>query len=156
VAERVSAGVAERSGEGVKDGDGYCLSAKPQVGHALEFAVGMGGGKRRSEEERSWSKRFLDEIRKRWEGGKLAKLRDWDWEGKMAAFLLGELGQVEGATEVAGLVLGDESKRKLATSWASKELFDQALKVAEGIEEADERAWALGEIAEEMAEGRDV
>jgi hypothetical protein len=34
--------------------------------------------------------------------------------------------------------------------WA-KEVFDQALKVAEGIEKADERAWALREIAEEMA-----
>jgi tetratricopeptide (TPR) repeat protein len=30
-------------------------------------------------------------------------------------------------------------------------MFDQALKVAEGIEEADERAWALREIAGEMA-----
>jgi tetratricopeptide (TPR) repeat protein len=34
--------------------------------------------------------------------------------------------------------------------WA-KEVFDQALKVAEGIEKARERAWALGAIAEEMA-----
>jgi tetratricopeptide (TPR) repeat protein len=34
--------------------------------------------------------------------------------------------------------------------WA-KEVFDQALKVAEGIEDARERAWALGEIAGEMA-----
>jgi len=104
----------------------------------------------KSEEERSWSKRFLDEVRKRWEGGKLAKLRDWDWEGKMAAFLLGEIEQVEGAIEIAGLVLGDESKRKLATSWASKGLFDQSLKVAEGIEWADERARALSAIAEGM------
>ncbi|MFZ8852109.1 MAG: AAA family ATPase, partial [Armatimonadota bacterium] len=39
-----------------------------------------------SEGERDWAKRFLDEVRKRREGGKLAKLRDWDWEGKMAAF----------------------------------------------------------------------
>jgi tetratricopeptide (TPR) repeat protein len=36
------------------------------------------------------------------------------------------------------------------TDWA-KEVFDQALKVAEGIEEADWRAWALREIAGEMA-----
>jgi tetratricopeptide (TPR) repeat protein len=105
----------------------------------------------KSEEERSWSKRFLDEVRKRWEGGKLEKLRDWDWEGKMAAFLLGELGQVEGAIEVAGLVLDDVSKRELAASLASKELFEQALKVAEGIEGAWERARALREIAGEMA-----
>jgi hypothetical protein len=104
-----------------------------------------------SEGEWEWAKRFLDEIRKRWEGGKLAKLRDWDWEGEMAAFLLGEMWQVEGAIEVAGLVLDDESKRKLATGWASKRLFDQALKVAEGIEKAWQRAWALGEIAEGMA-----
>jgi tetratricopeptide (TPR) repeat protein len=111
-----------------------------------------------SEGERDWAKRFLDEVRKRWEGGKLAKLRDWvwvwDWEGKMAAFLLGELGQVEGAVEIAGLVLDDVSnvsKRKLAASLASKELFDQALKVAEGIENAWQRAEALIEIAGEMA-----
>jgi hypothetical protein len=32
----------------------------------------------KSEEERSWSKRFLDEVRKRWEEGKLEKLRDQD------------------------------------------------------------------------------
>jgi hypothetical protein len=105
-----------------------------------------------SEGERDWAKRFLDEVRKRWEGGKLAKLCDWDWEGKMAAFLLGEIEQVEGAIEVAGLVLGDVSKRELAASLASKELFDQALKVAEGIEEAWWRAGALREIAGEMAE----
>jgi hypothetical protein len=69
----------------------------------------------------------------------------------MAAFLLGKLGQVEGAIEVAGLVLDDVSKRELAASLASKELFDQALKVAEGIEEAWLRARALREIAGEMA-----
>jgi hypothetical protein len=104
-----------------------------------------------SEGEREWSKRFLDEIRKRWEGGKLAKLRDWDWEGEMAAFLLSELGQVEGAIEVAGLVLDDESKGELAASLASKELFNQALKVAEGIEDAWKRARALRAFAEWMA-----
>jgi Tfp pilus assembly protein PilF len=69
----------------------------------------------------------------------------------MAAFLLGELGKVEGAVEVAGLVLGDVSKRELAASLALKELFDQALKVAEGIEEAWQRAGALSAIAEGMA-----
>jgi hypothetical protein len=52
---------------------------------------------------------------------------------------------------VAGLVLDDESKRKLATGWASKRLFDQALKVAEGIERAWQQARALREIAEGMA-----
>jgi hypothetical protein len=104
-----------------------------------------------SEGEWEWAKRFLDEIRKRWEGEKLEKLRDWDWEGEMAAFLLGEIEQVEGAIEIAGLVLDDESKRKLATSLASKELFEQALKVAEGIESAWERSEALREIAGEMA-----
>ena len=36
------------------------------------------------------------------------------------------------------------------TDWA-KEAFDQALKVAEGIEDADERARALEEIAGGMA-----
>jgi len=64
----------------------------------------MGGGKRR-ENGRGWAKRFLDEVRKRWEGAKLTELDDW--QGEMAAFLLGELGQVEGAIEVAGLVLDD-------------------------------------------------
>jgi hypothetical protein len=102
-----------------------------------------------SEGERDWAKRFLDEVRKRWEGAKLAKLDDW--QGEMAVFLLGELGQIEGAIEVAGSVLDDESKRKLAASLASKELFEQALKVAEGIERAYERAEALSAIAVEMA-----
>jgi tetratricopeptide (TPR) repeat protein len=101
-----------------------------------------------SEGEREWSKRFLDEVRKRWEGGKLTELGDWQRE--MAAFLLGEVWQVEGAIEVAGLVLDDDGKGKLATSWASKELFDQALKVAEGIEGKPAQAWALGAIAKEM------
>jgi Rad3-related DNA helicase len=48
-------------------------------------------------------------------------------------------------------VLDGEGKRKLTTSWALKRLFDQALKVAEGIEDAWERAEALREIAGEMA-----
>jgi hypothetical protein len=61
-----------------------------------------------SEGERDWAKRFLDEVRKRWEGAKLTELDGW--QGEMAAFLLGELGQVEGATEVAGLVLDDGAK----------------------------------------------
>jgi hypothetical protein len=41
------------------------------------------------------------------------------------------------------------------TDWA-KEVFDQALKVAEGIEEAGERARALREIAVEMAKAGEV
>jgi len=102
-----------------------------------------------SEGERDWAKRFLDEVRKRLEGGRLTELDGW--QGEMAAFLLGELGQVEGATGVAGLVLYDRSKRELAAGWASKRLFDQALKVAEGIEVAYERAEALAAIAVEMA-----
>jgi hypothetical protein len=65
-----------------------------------------------SEGERDWAKRFLDELRKRWEKAK-AKLTKLEyWQGEMAAFLLGELGQVEGAIEVADLVLDNESKRK--------------------------------------------
>jgi tetratricopeptide (TPR) repeat protein len=121
-----------------------------------------------SEGERDWSKRFLDEVRKRWEGGKLVELESWywhwgidwvsvqpDWRGDMAAFLLGELlRQVEGSVEVAGLVLDDEFKRELATSWASKGLFDQALKVTEGIKQVEERARSLAEIAGEMAKAR--
>jgi hypothetical protein len=139
-----------------------------------------------SEGERDWSKRFLDEVRKRWEGAK-AKLTKLEyWQGEMAVFLLGEIEQVEGSVEVAGLVLDDEFKRELATSWSSKELFDQALqvidegdaerraqafgaiadgmakagifeqalKVAEGIEDAWGRAEALRKIAEEMARAR--
>jgi hypothetical protein len=102
-----------------------------------------------SEGERDWAKRFLDGIRKRWEGAKLAKLDDW--QGEMASFLLGELGQVERAIEVAGLMFGDKGKKKLATNWIAKGLFEQALKVAKGIEDAWERAWALGAITEGMA-----
>jgi tetratricopeptide (TPR) repeat protein len=108
----------------------------------------------KSEEERSWSKRFLDEVRKRWEGAKLTKLGESpmvreDWQGEMAVFLLGEMWQVEGATEVAGLVLYNRSKKDLASNWASKGLFDQALKVAEGASWSREEA--LIAIAEEMA-----
>jgi tetratricopeptide (TPR) repeat protein len=102
-----------------------------------------------SEGEREWAKRFLDEVLKRWEEKNLTELENW--QSEMAVFLLDELGQVEGAIEVAGLVLDDESKRKLAASWASKGLFDQALKVAEGIEDAWWRTWALRDIAEGMA-----
>jgi putative ubiquitin-RnfH superfamily antitoxin RatB of RatAB toxin-antitoxin module len=104
-----------------------------------------------SEGERDWAKRFLDEIRKRWEKAK-AKLTKLEyWQGEMAAFLLGEIEQLEGAIEVAGLVLDDKSKEELATGWASKRLFDQALKVAEGIEDAEKRARALSAIAVETA-----
>jgi tetratricopeptide (TPR) repeat protein len=102
-----------------------------------------------SEGEREWSKRCLDETRKRWEGAKLAELGGW--QGEMAVFLLGEIGQVEGVIEVVGLVLDDEFKRELATSWASKGLFDRALKLAEGIECAKWRVNALSAIAEGMA-----
>ena len=102
-----------------------------------------------SEGEREWSKRCLDEIRKHWEGGKLTKLDDWQWE--MASFLLGELGQVERAIEVAGLMFGDKGKKKLATNWTAKGLFEQALKVAKGIEGAWERVEALRAITEGMA-----
>jgi tetratricopeptide (TPR) repeat protein len=107
-----------------------------------------------SEGERDWAKSFLDEVRKRWEGAK-AKLTKLEyWQGEMAAFLLGEIEQLEGAIEVAGLVLDDESKRELTTIWASKRLFDQALKVAERIEDAEKRARALGEIVKELAKSR--
>jgi tetratricopeptide (TPR) repeat protein len=51
-------------------------------------------------------------------------------------------------------VLDDEFKRELATSWASKGLFDQALKVTEGIKQVEERARSLAEIAGEMAKAR--
>jgi hypothetical protein len=42
--------------------------------------------------------------------------------------------------------------REIAEGMAKEGMFDQALKVAEGIEEADVRAWALREIARGMAE----
>lgn len=102
-----------------------------------------------SEGKREWAKRCLDEFRKRWEGAKLTKLEDW--QGEMAAFLLGEVGQVEGAKEVVGLLLGDRHKLDLSESWASKGLFEKALEAAEGIKYAWERAEALRAIAEEMA-----
>jgi type IV secretory pathway TrbL component len=41
--------------------------------------------------------------------------------------------------------------RAIAEGMAKAGMFDQALKVAEGIEEAWKRAWALRAIAEEMA-----
>jgi len=113
--------------------------------------------------ERDWAKRFLDEVRKRWEGAKLTELEIhpfdllfMNWQGKMAVFLLGELGQVEGAMEVAGLVLGDYEKEGLTTNWAVKGFFEQAIKTAERIEDAEKRVKALREIAVEMAKVRMV
>ncbi len=104
------------------------------------------------EGEREWAKRFLDEVRKRREGAKLMKLEDW--QVKMAEFLLSEMGQIEGAIEVAGLVLGDDDKKELATNWAAKRLFEQAMKIAERIEDTRERTWALREIAVGIAKAR--
>jgi hypothetical protein len=102
-----------------------------------------------SEGEGEWARRILEAARKRWEGAKLEKLKDW--QGELAAFWLGELGPVEGAAEAAGLMLDDAHKGKVAAGWASRGLFDRALNVAEGIQEAGERAEALGAIAEAMA-----
>jgi tetratricopeptide (TPR) repeat protein len=102
-----------------------------------------------SEGEGEWARRILEAARKRWEGAKLEKLKDW--QGELAAFWLGELGPVEGAAEAAGLMLDDAHKGKVAAGWASRGLFEQALNVAEGIQEAGERAEALGAIAEAMA-----
>jgi tetratricopeptide (TPR) repeat protein len=101
-----------------------------------------------SEGEREWAKRFLDEVLKRWEGAKLTELKDW--QGEMASFLLGELEQLEKTAKLAGIVLDDESKKKLTLSWTSKELFDQALKVAERIDRGYDRAEVLEAIAEGM------
>jgi tetratricopeptide (TPR) repeat protein len=102
-----------------------------------------------SEGEGEWARRILEAARKRWEGAKLEKLKDW--QGELAAFWLGELGAVEGAAEAAGLMLDDAHKGEVAAGWASRGLFDRALNVAEGIQEAWKRAWALGAIAEAMA-----
>jgi tetratricopeptide (TPR) repeat protein len=102
-----------------------------------------------SEGEGEWARRILEAARKRWEGAKLEKLKDW--QGVLAAFWLGELGAVEGAAEAAGLMLDDAHKGEVAAGWASRGLFDRALNVAEGIQEARERAEALGAIAEAMA-----
>jgi tetratricopeptide (TPR) repeat protein len=102
-----------------------------------------------SEGEGEWARRILEAARKRWEGAKLEKLKDW--QGELAAFWLGELGPVEGAAEAAGLMLDDARKGKVAAGWASRGLFEQALNVAEGIQEAGERAEALMAIAEAMA-----
>jgi tetratricopeptide (TPR) repeat protein len=116
-----------------------------------------------SEGEGEWARRILEAARKRWEGAKLEKLKDW--QGELAAFWLGELGPVEGAAEAAGLMLDDAHKGEVAAGWASRGLFEQALNVAEGIQEAFhqalqmaeaiqkplERAWALRAIAEAMA-----
>jgi hypothetical protein len=102
-----------------------------------------------SEGEGEWARRILEAARKRWEGAKLEKLKDW--QGELAAFWLGELGPVEGAAEAAGLMLDDAHKGKVAAGWASRGLFDRALNVAEGIQEAWDRAWALSAIAEAMA-----
>jgi hypothetical protein len=94
-----------------------------------------------SEGEGEWARRILEAARKRWEGAKLEKLKDW--QGELAAFWLGELGPVEGAAEAAGLMLDDAHKGEVAAGWASRGLFDRALNVAEGIQEAGsgQRPW---------------
>ncbi|MFZ8843109.1 ATP-binding protein, partial [Thermoflexus sp.] len=74
-----------------------------------------------SEGEGEWARRILEAARKRWEGAKLEKLKDW--QGELAAFWLGELGAVEGAAEAAGLMLDDAHKGKVAAGWASRGLF---------------------------------
>jgi tetratricopeptide (TPR) repeat protein len=105
-----------------------------------------------SEGEQEWSKCFLNEVRKRWEGAKLEEFEYW--QGEMAAFLLGELGQVEGAIKVVRLALNNERKRDLATRWALKRLFERALRVTEEIHWTDEQARALSAISGEMAKAR--
>jgi len=106
--------------------------------------------------ERDWAERWIDRLRKRWAKEKFPRLRTvfsaWDWQGKMAAFLLDELEQVKGATEMANLALDEKGKHELAERWAEKGLFDQALKVTESMKDALERARALAKIAKAMAE----
>jgi tetratricopeptide (TPR) repeat protein len=118
-----------------------------------------------SEGEREWSKRFLDELRKRWErAGSSVELHRW--QGEMAAFLLDELKQVEGSMQVERVIkiriggvwiLFDEYERdkiNLVENLISNEFFDQALKVAEEIKNARERAEALAAIAKKMAKAK--
>jgi tetratricopeptide (TPR) repeat protein len=118
-----------------------------------------------SEGEREWSKRFLDELRKRWErAGSSVELHRW--QGEMAAFLLDELKQVEGSMQVERVIkiriggvwiLFDEYERdkiNLVENLISNEFFDQALKVAEEIKNAWERAEALAAIAKKMAKAK--
>jgi len=118
-----------------------------------------------SEGERDWAKRFLDEVRKRWEkAGSSVELHRW--QGEMAAFLLDELKQVEGSMQVERVIkirLGgiwiffDEyegDKIDLVKNLISNEFFDQALKVAEEIKNARDRAEALAAIAKKMAKAK--
>ncbi|MCX7778545.1 MAG: hypothetical protein N2381_10920, partial [Armatimonadetes bacterium] len=62
-----------------------------------------------NEGEREWAKRCLDEISQWWKGKTLEKLGiNWfedEWQGETAAFLLGDLVQVEGWAEVSLQVL---------------------------------------------------
>jgi len=46
------------------------------------------------EGERDWAKRFLDEVRKRWEGAKLTELGYW--QGEMAVFCWVSWGKWKG------------------------------------------------------------
>jgi len=117
-----------------------------------------------SEGERDWAKRFLDETRKRWErAGSSVELHRW--QGEMAAFLLDELKQVEGSMQVervikirlGGIWILDEYERDkidLVKNLISNEFFDQALKVAEEIKNARDRAEALAAIAKKMAKAK--
>jgi tetratricopeptide (TPR) repeat protein len=117
-----------------------------------------------SEGERDWANRFLDEVRKRWErAGSSVELNRW--QGEMAAFLLDELKQIEGSMQVERVIkirLGgiwiifdyERDKIDLVKNLISNEFFDQALKVAEEIKNARERAEALAAIAKKMAKAK--
>ncbi|MFN3422017.1 MAG: AAA family ATPase, partial [Armatimonadota bacterium] len=104
------------------------------------------------EGKRDLAQRCLKEISQWWQGKSLEKLGErWEeWQGYMAAILLGELWQVEGWFEVGQMVLRDEGLKSLALHLAQKGKFEEAVKVAKRVEDVRERSWALEEIARVM------
>jgi tetratricopeptide (TPR) repeat protein len=100
--------------------------------------------------EQEWAQRCLIQLRQRWEGKTLPEL--YGWRGELAEILLGELGQVSGVGETAGIVLGDNGKAEVAIVWAKHGNLDPAIELAQRISKASERSMALTGIAKSLAE----
>jgi len=100
--------------------------------------------------EQEWAQRCLTQIRQHWEGKTLPKLDDW--QSKLAALLLGKLGQMSVAGETARMALGDKGKSEVAIIWAKHGNFDAAIELTQRIDGASERSDALADIAKAFAE----
>ncbi|GBC91616.1 HTH-type transcriptional regulator MalT [bacterium HR15] len=98
----------------------------------------------------SGAERCLTEITQWWKGRTLEKLRDGQEEA--TAFMLTPLSHLPSASKVAVQTLSDERLESFALRWAQIGEFVQALAIAQQIERAGSRSWALVKIAQAMAQ----